>query len=353
MPRTLLLSFAVLLAWGGGVPAHAEERVQPDRNRPVSGPPQAWPTSIAIPAGPPPADAPRLVQRSGGLRAPAAIPRTRSRWEATFDGAYLHQMHTTLDAGNGYAANRILSRLQVRYRVKPKIPLTLSFGYRFDQYDFDGGGSAAFPGHPWSYVHSPRITLPFFVPLGERWFVVGGFTLRSTVEQGAPLDEGITWGGFFGASYKVSDRLSIGPGFGYLTEIEDAASLFPVIIIDWKIRPNLTLRTGQGVGSTQGPGLFLDWRINNRWLLSGGGRSERLRFRLDEEGVAPGGVGEDASFAAVLFLEYKARDKLTTFLSVGVNFEGTLTVDDRDGVQLFRKGYDSAGLLGFGLAWTF
>ena len=334
----LLLSLAALGLHA--LPADAQE----DLRQAIEMNSAEQPTSIARPQ----------FSRNDLARRRVVMPRqSGSKWGASLEATFFRQFNTDVDGGSSFAADRIISRLKVSYRVKPKVPLQLSFGYRMDWYDFDGGGSAAFPGRPWERIHSPRVTLPFFAPLGQRWFVIGGLVLRSTVEEGARLEDGITWGGFAGASYKVNDRLSIGPGFGWLTEIEDADSIFPVLVIDWKITRNLTLRTGQGVGSTQGPGLFLDWKVNSRWMISAGGRSERLRFRLDDEGVAPGGVGQDSSFAAVIFADYRVREKFRLYLSAGTNFEGTLTLDDKDGVELFRKGYDPAFMLGFGFNWTF
>jgi hypothetical protein len=331
--RTLLSILVLALVWTGLVLdarcAHAEDKaprdVRPD-----------FRSAIPVPGRP--------------------IQQAPKRWGVEFEGAWLRQIHTSIQDeggqdGGGYAADRILTRVKLTYRVKPKIPLMLSFGYRVDAYDFDGAGSTGFPGHPWERVHSPRVTLPFFVPLGSRWFVVGGLTARSTVEEGVPLEDGFTWGGFFGASFAVSERLSIGPGFGLLSELEDDPSFFPVLVIDWTIRPNLHLKTGQGLGSTQGPGLFLEWEKSARWTFLAGGRFERLRFRLDDQGVAPGGIGEDESFGFVGVARYQAHRKLLLTASLGANFDGRLGIEDADGVQLFRKGYDPALLIGFGLTW--
>ena len=119
---------------------------------------------------------------------------------------------------------------------------------------------------------------------------------------------------------------------------------------NWQIRPNLSLNTGRGLGSTQGPGVFLEWKKSSRWSFSLGGRYERLRFRLDGRGIAPGGIGEEKSFALVSFAQYRASRKLKLDASLGANFAGTLRLEDRNGSRLFSDSYDSALLAGFGLS---
>lgn len=330
--RRLAAGFVCLLMWAGAVDgAWAENEAPLDRSElaPLES------TRIPAPAPPPESERRRLA---------------RGQFAVGVESTYLRQFETRIGPAGRFAADRLLTRVSVRYGITDKFPLGLSFGYRLDAYDFSGDGDSEFPLRPWSTVHSPRVTLPVFLPLSKRWLVVGGLTVRSTVEEGAPLEDGVTGGGFFGAGYKVNDRLTIGPGFGLLTQLEDSLSFFPVVLVEWKIRPNLKLGTGRGVGSTQGPGVFLEWKKSSRWSFSAGGRYERLRFRLDDRGVAPRGIGEEASFAFVGFARFKASSKLQLTASLGANFAGTLRLEDRQGRRLFSDSYDSALLAGIGLS---
>ena len=103
-------------------------------------------------------------------------------------------------------------------------------------------------------------------------------------------------GGFVGVSWRINDRLTIGPGIGVISEIEDSPTVFPVLLIDWKITESLVLATGSGVGATLGPGLVLRYMATDKWSFYLGGRYEKLRFRLNADGPSPTGVGEDKSF---------------------------------------------------------
>ncbi len=274
---------------------------------------------------------------------------TRSKWGLRGQALYFRQFDSGLGSNGSFSADRVISRLSVIYRVKPKIPLTLSFGYRYDGYDFSGPATPTFPADPWTHIHSPRLSLPLFVPISQRWFALAILTARSTFESGARFEDGITGGGIFGVSYKVNNCLSVGPGIGVITELEDDPSIFPFLLIDWKIRRNLTLKTGQGVGATQGPGLFLEYAPNRCWTLSAGGRFERLRFRLDDRGVAPGGIGEDSSWAAVASAEWKPTRRLALVATLGASFGGRLAIETANGTGLFKKNYDPSVLAGFGI----
>ena len=296
-----------------------------------------WTTPPPGTEAPPATQAPRLERRMG-----------RRGWGFEYRLAALHQFETDIDGGGRFTANRVFTQANVSYSPKPRMPFTVSFGYRFDGYDFDGRATGAFPGRPWADVHTFSVAVPLFVPLSKRWFMLAIPVIRTTVEDGAAWDDGITGGGIIGATYKVNDRLSIGPGFGVFTELEDDPSFFPVLLVDWEIAPRLRVKTGRGLGATQGPGVFLEYTPNRRWTLSLGGRFDKLRFRLDDDGVAPGGVGEESALATVVAARWQATRRLAFSASVGMSFLGELRLEDRNGNRIVREDYDPAPFVGLG-----
>ena len=288
----------------------------------------------------------RQLDRRGGGRG-GVRARGKRGWGLALEGLWVHQLATDLDDGGRFHVNRAALRANVSYSPKPGMPITLSLGYRYDGYQFRSGG--VFDGAPWGDVHSLRATVPVFLPLGERWFAIGGLFVRSTVEDGARLDDGLTAGGFAGASYRVSDRLSIGPGFGIVGELEDDPSFFPVVVVDWKITPTLAFKTGRGLGATQGPGLFLEWTPSPRWQFSLGGRYDRNRFRLNNSGLAPGGIGQETAFALLVAAQVALRDNLDLSANVGTSFLGNLRLETERGDFLQSTDYDITFFVGLGI----
>jgi hypothetical protein len=91
--------------------------------------------------------------------------------------------------------------------------------------------------------------------------------VRFTGEKEADFDNALTGGGFAGFFYRYGDRLTIGPGIGVLTQLEDSPRVIPILIINWKITDTLSLNTGRGIGATLGPGLTFDWRPSRVWFF--------------------------------------------------------------------------------------
>ena len=103
-----------------------------------------------------------------------------------------------------------------------------------DRYDFSG--AVGFGGlDPWGRIREVRVSAPIRYVANQHWTVFAIPSLRFNAESGASLGDGQTGGLLTGVSYRVSDSLSIGPGLGAFTEIEDDASFFPILLIDWAI----------------------------------------------------------------------------------------------------------------------
>ena len=183
-------------------------------------------------------------------------------------------------------------------------------------------------------------------PFDEQWTLFAIPTLRFYGESGADSGDSATGGALAGVSYRVNDRLTIGPGLGVLSQIEDSVSIFPILIVDWKITDRISLETGRGLGATQGPGLNLNYRLSDTWSFGLGGRYESLRFRLDDRGSAPDGVGEDRSVPVYLSATYSRGRDLQISAIGGVELNGELRLEDSQGRRLARDNYESAPFLG-------
>ena len=271
-------------------------------------------------------------------------------WSAFFRGGYVYQPKSDMENGGEFSADRFFVQGGVTYSPQIQRSVSLALGYGHDGYDFSG--SSGFGAlQPWSKINSYRISTPALWGFDDRLTLFFIPTLRFTAESGADLGDAIQGGGFVGFSYRFSDRLTLGPGIGTVTQIEDSASVFPVILIDWKITNRLSLSTGQGTGATLGPGLVLNWRASRKWSFSLGGRYERLRFRLADQGLSPKGVGEDRAFPIFGGINYNHNRLFQLALIGGFELGGELSLDDKGGNNIFKESYDPAPFIGlsFGL----
>jgi hypothetical protein len=126
--------------------------------------------------------------------------------------------------------------------------------------------------------------------LGEGGTLFVVTTARYYGEDDADTSDGRTYGALVAAAWRLKPNLTIGPGIGVFSKLEDGTRVFPMLIIDWKISDRWFLSTMRGVSSSQGPGVALGYKASEQWTFGLSTRRENEEFRLDDDGPAPGGI---------------------------------------------------------------
>jgi len=256
------------------------------------------------------------------------------------DGLYSYQGGAGLDGGGEMTVQRGFLRVGGLYRTgEGSAGLFVSRGQL--AYDFDGAAA------PWSDVNDLAISVPLRLSTASGMTYFAAPSLRFDYEDGAGQSDGRTAGAFLGASWRISETLTIGPGLGVFTEIEsDDLNVFPALLIDWDIGERFNLSTGPTIGATQGPGLQLSYAYSENTRIGLAGRYESIRFRLDDTGAAPGGVGEDTSFPLVVTFSYAPNPGTGLSAFAGAELGGQLSVEDADGTLIDRRDYEAAPVIG-------
>jgi len=291
-----------------------------------------------------------LICSSGNLSAQAQPfdPVTFS-----VDGGGVHQSATDLkDGGGSFDVDRWFLSAGVTYAWGPQASLGLTIGGGGSSYTFDedtgfGGGD------PWNKVEDFRISAPVRFKVSETAMAFVIPTVRFNKEKGADSGDSSTYGLFAAVAWRIDADLTIGPGIGVFSRLEDSARIFPVLAIDWNITDHWNLSTGSGLGSSVGPGLSLSYKFNEHWKLALAGRYESDEFRLDDEGPAPGGVGRDQSFPLVVSGILEPNDKTRFSLFVGAELGGELKLKDSFGETIDKTKYDPALIIGASFAVEF
>jgi hypothetical protein len=266
-------------------------------------------------------------------------------WASFARGGAVYQFDTDLEEGGSYNATRFTIQAGSGYSWDPQTNLSFSLGYSYDGYDFSGNSGFG-SLNPWEDIQTISLGMPMRFGVNDHWTAFVIPSIRSTGESGADLDETITGGVLGGFSYRFSDRLTLGPGIGVISQLEDSATIIPILIIDWKITDKWSLDTGRGLGATLGPGLTLNYQPNKKWRFGVGGRYEKLRFRLDKDGKNGGGIGEDSSFPLFVTSTYTITPKANISLVGGLELGGELTLEDKDGRTISEESYDTGIFLG-------
>jgi outer membrane receptor protein involved in Fe transport len=267
-------------------------------------------------------------------------------WRTQLQGAAVHQFETDLDGGGSFSVDRAYIEAGLAYAFSPRDSVGLAFAYGYDGYDFDADGNGLAALDPWGDVDGFRLSAPLRAGIGERIDLFAAPSVRWRAESGADLGDAATAGGTLGATWRFSDDLRLGAGLGAFAEIEDDATIFPILLIDWRVTDSLSIETGQGLGATRGPGLAVNWTGLDDWRFTLGARWETWRFRLDDAGPAPDGVGEEEAIPVFAAAAYEIIPPVRVSVVGGVDVGGSLTLEDEDGREIAEEDFDPAPFLG-------
>jgi len=83
------------------------------------------------------------------------------------------------------------------------------------------------------------------------------------------------------------------------------------------------------------------------WVFTAdGGGAHKQEFRLDNNGVAPGGVGRDQSVPFVFSGVLSLNEKISFSIFGGIQFGGNLKLKDTNGDLIEETDYDPAAVFG-------
>ena len=274
---------------------------------------------------------------------------------APFQTGYLYDFKTSIDDGGDVSSHFFHVRGGVPFYTDEGRFVGLSGSYYLNSYKFSGGRDGSFASlDPWDNVHTFQVGLPVRWKLNSKWDFFLSPSIRFVGESDADAGDAITGGGITGLTYRFGDNLLLGPGFGYITQMEDDASIFPVIFVDWKFADGFSLSTGPTVGATLGPGLSLNWQVTDQVIFSVGARYEKLRFRLDEDSpVARNGIGEDRAVPVFAAFTYQANENLQLSILGGASFGNRLLLDDARGDRIADSDYGTAPFIGVNAGYSF
>lgn len=259
------------------------------------------------------------------------------------DGGLATQADADLEDSNGsFSVNRWFISAGLDYVWDARNSLGISFGAGESSYDFS---DLAGPD-PWGTVENQRLSLVGRFGFGDRGMAIIIPSYRYNGDKDSDSGEARTWGLLAGAAWRLSEDLTIGPGIGVFSEIEDDSRVFPILVIDWNFAERWNLSTGRGLAASQGPGLTLSWQATPAWSFGLSGRYEDTRFRLSDQAPEPNGIGRDTVFPLVLSANWKPHPKIGASLFAGAGFFGKLELRDPDGVTLEKSDYATAPLFG-------
>jgi hypothetical protein len=279
-------------------------------------------------------------------------PGARSGISYGFSLAPFYQSSANIDGGGDFSLGSLFSRFKVGASVSERTTVGLSLKYDVDDYDFSE--DTAFAGMaPWNDARRVGIGVPIFVRLPNSW----SFSLSPAVnwlnEQGADSSESISYGATTFALKSYSRDKSIGLGAGVFRDIDDDSRVFPFIAVDWRFNEQWRLSNPCDADVLGPAGLELSYSFNDRWQLGGGSVYRSFRFRLDGEGVAPDGIGENEGWVGFLRLRRAGQLGVDFDIYAGATFNGKLELSNQIGEEISSSGYETAPFIALSLSGRF
>lgn len=301
----------------------------------------------------PPADSSLELETPDSVEEESAVQKFQRPKIFSADFQYLFQPAVDLQSSGDFETHRAGLNLVSRFRLSEKDQVSVSLGYIWNDFNFDSSTSTL-GASPWSGVHFMSLGASYRRVINEDWTFFGIPSVRLAGESDADVEDTIMGGGIFGAMYKVNDRLSVGPGFGMMTQLEDDAALFPVVFVNWRFAENWAIGTTGGSGAALGPGLRLSWTPEDKPFSADlNANFEQLRFRLDANSPQRNGIGQDQSVRLGGAFHWKLNPGFDLSAMAGVKLGGSITIEDSQGNEWRSEDYDPAPYFGMGAKVSF
>lgn len=285
---------------------------------------------------------------SPGAQAQPAGPRDTNRTVYSFSFSPIYQFESDFGQEGSFSVQRYGFNFDTSTPVADSLRAGISLGYEFEKFDFSG--TTFFAGaDPWSDIHRFSAGLPVSYRMTDSWSLFISPQVEWYGESGvANWKDALGYGAIFAVSYRVSPRLTLGAGAGVFNRMEETKG-FPYIAIDWKITEELRLNNPFRTSPSGPAGLELSYRIFDRWEIAAGGAYRSFRFRLDDSGVAPSGIGEVDSTVGYARLTYRMGRDFKLDLYGGAAFNGKMRIAGSNDNELGSDDFKTAPMMALSL----
>jgi hypothetical protein len=278
-----------------------------------------------------------ILPVAGNAQAPGAGPNS------FISVTPITETDADLDLGGDVSASGVLVRAGTSTSFGGGLRAGISLSY--DYFDYSFSNPAAFGGvAPWDVVQRYGFALPVQFRVSNEWVLGVSPSVDWFRENGAQTSDALAWGAIFSATRLFADGNRIGLGVGAYDQIEET-SVFPFLIVDWRLGERWRLINPLQSGPTGGAGLELDYDFGGGWSLGVGFSFREYRFRLSQDGPVPDGIGEQRGRPIFLRGTYAIGPSAALYLYAGVLTAGKLIVEDRNGNLLREEEFDPAPLI--------
>ncbi|NDY81866.1 hypothetical protein G3I67_01350 [Orrella sp. NBD-18] len=256
----------------------------------------------------------------------------------------LNQSRTSLDSGGSFGWSEAAAVVSLNQQFSSQFRAGVNFRYAYQNWTWSAPG--AFEGHqPWKNINTPGVGLNFTYSPTPDWHLMFNPSIVWSGEAGVGTNDSAIYGAVFSAAKSFSPDLTLGLGAGVFREF-DTTKVFPYLVVNWKINDRWKLSNPLPAGPTGGAGLELAYALTEKWTLAGGGSYRTYRFRLNDDGVLPGGIGQNSFIPVFARLSYRFDSGTLLDLYAAALVNGRLKAMNNNDSYSYSDQYQT----GFGVA---
>ena len=263
---------------------------------------------------------------------------------ASVAAGYLHQFGTGISGGGEFRISRAFFTADVSGTTGSTTVLGLGLAYDREEYTFSGPSGLEAPA-PWGTIHRIGFTPSILHSISPCWRILVAFSVGYAGEEGADPGDALVYGAVLSATKTLGPDLSLGLGAGAFRQIE-RWRVFPFLSVRWRINDRWRLSNPLRVGPAGPAGLELAYSLDGNWEAAAGGAYRSYRFRMDEDGDVPGGIGENRGIPLFARLSRTWRHGGRADLYAGVVIGGKLGIENGQGDRIGSASFDPAPLAG-------
>lgn len=279
-------------------------------------------------------------------------PAKDAGWRHSLAAASFHMPRTNLDQGGESELTSYHFQAGAKRRINRAMSLGVKLSYGYHEREFTGSdGFAAL--EPWGDTTRVGFTGALLVhsngglSYGLRPFV------NTFSETGDLNSDTLSYGTGLAVVSRLSRDHRLGIGARLSREIDGSVGVKPFVLVDWRFNEHWELRNPSEPDVVGAAGLELNFKPNDDWRIAVAGVYHSTEFRLDDQGVAPAGIGKNSGLIAFLRVDRKWSSGLEMKGYLGATFNGKLEVEDAEGRRLARTDYDTMPLAGLALEKSF
>lgn len=270
-------------------------------------------------------------------------------FNSEFSTSYEYGFDTDLDGGGEFNINRFSISGDVKRQLTRQWSMSLDATYGFTDYDFSGSRGLA-GLNPWGLINRGGLGFRVNYQINENWGIGGGPFIRFRGESGADFGDSITGGGTLGITYSRGRTFLVGVGAFLASRLEDDVLVVPGAILNWQVTEKFRISSLiTGVKTELGPRVRFSYDLGGGLGVAATGGYEFGRFRLDDDGIAPNGIGDVKVLPVWGSIYYDINKALRVEVYSGAGFLGEMELEDNDGDRIEKEDFDTMIFLGGGL----